>query len=252
MVTQWTYASFGTRRRRLDRLEATLRTTESTTGKTTLLPKPLLRGWFHAVAAVASVVLTLALCLLTHQNIPRLISMLIFGLSMVELYTVSAAYHIGTGHWSAAVARRLRALDHANIFVLIAGTYTPLSLALLSGWLKPGILALIWALALTGVSLAWLTLRAPRWVSACLYVGMGWVALLALPAFLARLPWVAVGLLLLGGVLYSVGALIYALKWPNPFPRVLGFHEVFHLFVIAGSVSFAIVITVWAAVLPRA
>lgn len=219
----------------------------------TALPfKPLLRGWFHAVAAVASVVLTLALCLLTYHNTPRLISMLIFGLSMVELYTVSATYHIGTGHWSSNAARRLRSLDHANIFVLIAGTYTPLCLALLTGWLQPGILVLIWALALTGVGLASLSLRAPRWVTAGLYVGMGWVALLALPAFLERLPWPAVGLLLLGGVLYSVGALIYTLKWPNPFPRVLGFHEVFHLFVIAGSVSFATVIAVWATALPLA
>jgi hemolysin III len=236
----------------LERLEATLSADKSIISETNLPSKPLLRGWFHAVAAVGSVVLTLALCLLTYRNTPRLVSMLIFGLSMVELYTVSATYHIGTGHWSATVARRLRALDHANIFVLIAGTYTPLCLALLSGWLQPGILVLIWALALAGVGLASLTLRAPRWIAAGLYVAMGWVALLVLPAFLARLPWPAVGLLLLGGVLYSVGALIYALKWPNPFPRVLGFHEVFHLFVIAGSISFATVIIIWATVLPRA
>jgi hemolysin III len=228
-----------------------VRAEESKQREMALPYKPLLRGWFHAAAAVASVALTLALCLLTYQNIPRLISMLIFGLSMVELYSVSATYHIGTGHWSSNVARRLRALDHANIFVLIAGTYTPLCLALLTGWLQPGILVLIWALALTGVSLASLTLRAPRWVRSVLYVGMGWVSLVALPAFLERLPWPAVGLLLLGGALYSIGALIYALKWPNPFPRVLGFHEVFHLFVIAGSVSFAAVITVWATTLPQ-
>jgi hemolysin III len=203
--------------------------------------------------------------------------MLIFGLSMVELYTVSATYHIGTGHWSSNAARRLRALvsvfgsvvaavllkqtdasetDGYQIYAIIKGTainndgaekisYTASSVPAQSR-------AMVEALALTGVGVASLTLRAPRWVTAGLYVGMGWVALLALPAFLERLPWPAVGLLLLGGVLYSVGALIYTLKWPNPFPRVLGFHEVFHLFVIAGSVSFATVIAVWATVLPLA
>jgi hemolysin III len=214
------------------------------------LPKPLLRGWFHAVAAVAAAIFTLLLCLLTRQNTLRLVTMLVFGLSMVELYTVSATYHIGTGRWSATTARRLRALDHANIFVLIAGTYTPLCIALLSGWLQPAILGSIWGLAVIGVSLASLTLRAPRWLSASLYVGMGWVAVLALPAFLQRLPGVAVWLLLLGGALYTTGAVIYARKRPNPFPRILGFHEIFHLLVIAGSVVFSVVIALWAAVSP--
>ena len=212
------------------------------------LPKPLLRGWFHAVAAVAAAIFTLLLCLLTHQHTLRLVTMLVFGLSMIELYTVSAAYHIGTGRWSITTARRLRALDHANIFVLIAGTYTPLCIALLSGWMQPAILVSIWGLAIVGVSLATLTLRAPRWLSASLYIGMGWVAVLALPAFLQRLPGVAVWLLLLGGAFYTTGAVIYIRKHPNPFPRVLGFHEIFHLLVIAGSVVFSVVIALWTAV----
>ena len=212
------------------------------------LPKPLLRGWFHAVAAIAAAIFTLLLCLLTQQNTLHLVTVLVFGLSMIELYTVSATYHIGTGRWSAATARRLRALDHANIFVLIAGTYTPLCIALLSGWLQPAILGSIWGLALVGISLATLTLRAPRWLSASLYIGMGWVAVLALPAFLQRLPGVAVWLLLLGGALYTTGAVIYVRKRPNPFPRIFGFHEIFHLLVIAGSIVFSVVITLWAAI----
>jgi hemolysin III len=208
--------------------------------------KPLLRGWFHAAASVASLALTVVLCLMAHKDALRLFAVLIFGLSMVELYTVSAAYHIGTGFWSKATARRLRALDHANIFVLIAGTYTPLCIALLTSWLRLTILALIWGVALAGISLATLTLRAPRSLTTGLYVGMGWVAILALPAFLRALPPLGFILLLLGGVLYTIGAVIYARKWPDPFPRVLGFHEIFHIFVIAGSISFAVVIAVWA------
>ena len=206
--------------------------------------KPLLRGWFHAIAAVGSVVLTVALCWQSRTDLPKLVSMLIYGLSMIELYTVSALYHIGT--WRDPVRRKFRALDHANIFILIAGTYTPLCFNLLSGWLRPTILLVIWTLAVLGTSIATFTLHTPRWVTAGLYVGMGWVVVLALPAFLLVVPWSVVALLLLGGLLYTIGAVIYARRWPNPFPRVFGFHEIFHLFVIAGSVSFAIAVWFWA------
>ncbi len=211
--------------------------------------KPLLRGWSHALAALASVILTLALCWLSRQDPPRLVSMLIFGLSMIELYTLSAIYHIIT--WSPARRRVLRAIDHANIFVLIAGTYTPLCFNILTGWVRDAILTAIWLLALTGVSISIFTLHFPRWATAALYIGMGWVVVLALPAFLAVLPWTAVATLLLGGILYTVGAVIYARKWPNPFPSVWGYHEIFHLFVIAGSVAFAVCVWVWALPFPR-
>lgn len=211
--------------------------------------KPLLRGWFHAVAAVGAVVLTIVLCWLSRGDTPRLISMLIFGLSMVELYTVSATYHIG--RWPERTRRVLRSLDHANIFVLIAGTYTPLCFNILDGWLRITILSIIWFLALLGMAFSVLTLRLPRWVGASLYIGMGWVALLAIPGFLAVLPWTAVATLVLGGLLYTIGAVVYARRWPNPFPRILGFHEIFHLFVIAGSIAFAACIWIWALPFPR-
>ncbi len=206
--------------------------------------KPLLRGWSHAVAAVASIVLTVILCWLSRQDAPRLLSMLVFGLSMIELYTVSALYHIIT--WSPGKRRVLRAIDHANIFVLIAGTYTPLCFNILTGWLRVTILVVIWLLALLGVSMSVFTLKLPRWATAALYIGMGWVVVLALPAFLAVLPWTAVATLLLGGVLYTAGAVVYARKKPDPFPRVWGYHEVFHLFVILGSVAFAACVWIWA------
>jgi hemolysin III len=211
--------------------------------------KPLMRGWSHVLAAMASLLLTVALCWRSSTDLPRLISLLIFGLSMLELYSISALYHVG--RWREKPRRILRAIDHANIFVLIAGTYTPLCFNILSGWLRIVILVVIWALAALGVGLAIFTLHLPRWITAALYIGMGWVVVLALPAFLAVLPWYAVAILLLGGVLYTIGAIVYARKRPDPFPRVFGFHEVFHLFVIAGSAAFASCIWIWAVTFPR-
>ena len=217
--------------------------------ETAIEKKPLMRGWFHAVAAIASVGLTIALCWRTRDDPPRAISMAIFGLSMIELYTVSALYHMG--RWKLSVRKVWRALDHANIFVLIAGTYTPLVFNVLDGWLRPTLLIVIWLCAVVGVALATLTLRAPRWLTATLYVAMGWVSVFALPAFVQALSWPPELVLLLGGVLYTIGALIYARRWPNPFPRIFGFHEVFHLFVIAGSIAFAVMIWIWVAPFPR-
>jgi hemolysin III len=218
--------------------------------------KPLLRGWFHAVAAVGAVVVTIALTWLSRDDPPRLYSMLVFGLSMIALYTVSAIYHIGS--WTEKPRRVLRSLDHSNISLLIAGTYTPLCFNLLDGTFRTFMLLAVWLSALAGMALSvsiglpGVTWEVPRPLSTALYIAMGWISLLALPAFLAVLPGPVIGLLLLGGVFYTVGAIIYARKKPNPFPTVLGFHEVFHLFVIAGSVVFTIVIWVWVLPFPRA
>jgi hemolysin III len=217
--------------------------------ETISVKKPLLRGWFHAAAAIGAVVLTVILCWITWGDIPRMISMLIFGLSMIELYTISAIYHIG--NWPPSQRRILRTIDHANIFILIAGTYTPLCFNVLSGWFRIAMLLVIWLLATLGVCLSFFTLKLPRWVLAGLYIGMGWVAILALPAFMSKLPWTAMATLALGGILYTIGAAIYARKKPDPFPNVLGFHEVFHLFVIAGGVAFAACIWIWAVPFPR-
>lgn len=211
--------------------------------------KPLLRGWSHAVATVASIALTIVLCWLSREDIPRLLSMLIFGLSMIELYAVSAVYHII--NWSIAKRRVWRAIDHANIFVLIAGTYTPLCFNILTGWVRVTILIVIWLLALTGISLSIFTSKFSRRIMTALYISIGWVAVLALPAFLAVLPWIAVATLISGGVLYTIGAVIYARKKPDPSPKVWGYHEIFHLFVIAGSVAFAACVWIWALPFPR-
>ncbi|GLV56100.1 hemolysin III [Dictyobacter sp. S3.2.2.5] len=213
--------------------------------------KPFLRGWFHAFAAVAALLLTVVLCWYSRADLPRFISLLIFGLSMIEMYTVSAIYHIV--HWEPARRRVWRALDHANIFVLIAGTYTPLCFNILSGWVRVTLLVAIWLLAGTGIGFTLFpyALRVPKWFNALLYILMGWIAILALPAFLAVLPWSFVWTMIAGGILYTIGALVYASHWPNPLPRYFGYHEIFHLFVIGGSVAFASCVWLWALHFPR-
>jgi hemolysin III len=162
---------------------------------------------------------------------------------MVELFAVSAIYHIGT--WRPEVRRKLRAVDHSNIFVLIAGTYTPICFNALEGWLRVTILMAVWLLAVIGVGLATFATRLPRWAGTAIYIGMGWASVLALPALLAALPSEAIMLLFLGGVAYTIGGIIYALKRPNPFPHIFGFHEIFHLLVIMGAALHVIAIWTW-------
>ena len=213
-------------------------------------PKPLLRGWLHAAAAIASVGVTVALLWNTWGDPPKSLSMLIFGFSMVALYTVSAVYHIGD--WRPRVHRILRSLDHSNIFLLIAGTYTPLCFNVLSGWVRPTLLGAVWSVGIVGIVLAVLRPQLSREAGTALYIGMGWIAVAAIPALLETLPPLPILLLALGGILYTVGGVIYALKRPDPFPRVFGFHEIFHLFVIAGSAAMAAVIWGWVVPYPRA
>ncbi len=220
--------------------------TESAIGVT---PKPLLRGWLHAGAAVGAIVLTVALCGRSSQDLPRFLSMLVFGLSMVELFAVSAIYHIGK--WRPAVHSKLRAVDHANIFILIAGTYTPVFFNALTGWIRPTFLAAVWILALMGIALAAFTIRWPRWVGTSLYIIMGWVSVLAVPALLETLTYEPILVILLGGVAYTLGAVVYALKKPNPSPRIFGFHEIFHLLVVLGAALDAAAIWAWILPLPR-
>jgi hemolysin III len=211
--------------------------------------KPLLRGWFHPAAGVASLVATIVLMVKTSDDIPRLVSLLVFGISMILLFTVSSVYHIG--NWSPRVRPVLRAFDHSNIYVLIAGTYTPICVNILSGGMRIFVLTLIWCAAIAGISTSWISTRLPRWISTAIYIGMGWVVLIPLPTLFRRLPEGALIGLFLGGFSYTLGAVVYALKKPDPFPRVFGFHEIFHIFVVVGSVAFAAVIWIWVVPFPR-
>jgi hemolysin III len=218
----------------------------SSRGPLTGPPKPLLRGWLHAVGAVAALITTFAFLADTTGDRPLFLSLLVFGLSMILLYVVSAVYHIG--NWPERSRMLLRTLDHANIFVFIGGAYTPICVVLLDGAARVALLAVIWGLAVAGVVGSFFTLRMPRGALILLYIGMGWIALILLPQMRQALSLQPVLLLIAGGVFYTLGALIYAFRWPNPLPRVFGFHELFHLLVIAGTV--AITATIWVWVVP--
>ena len=216
-----------------DRMDAEHVTRKGRRSKKTL--REPVSGLTHAVGGVLAVV-GLGVLLETAASTGRLDQLLafgIFGLSLVALYAVSALYHLLP--LSPAGVARLRRLDHMTIFVLIAGTYTPFCLLALDGGWRWGLLALIWSLALCGVILKLRWMDAPRWLSVALYLGMGWIAVIAASELLRAVPPGGIAWVLSGGLVYSAGALAYGLKRPNPVPGVFGFHEVWHIFVLAGS-----------------
>jgi hemolysin III len=195
--------------------------------------KPRLRGWIHAgmfpVATVASVILV-ALA----PTAPLTVACAVFGVAAMLLFGISAIYHRGT--WSPRVAGVLRRLDHTNIFLVIAGTYTPLAVALLPADTARTLLIVVWSGAVVGMLARIFWLGAPRWVYVPVYIALGWVAVWFLPTFGraenggAAVVW----LVSIGGFAYTLGALVYGLKRPNPSPRWFGFHEVFHLLTVVG------------------
>jgi hemolysin III len=192
-----------------------------------------INGLSHLVGGLLASVGLVVLLATSAGRADRLVAFGIFGLSLIALYTASALYHLLP--LSPAGIARLRRLDHMMIFVLIAGTYTPFCLLALEGGWRLGLLCLIWSLALCGILLKLLWMDAPRWFSVILYLGMGWVAVIASPALFRAVPASGMAWVLGGGLIYSAGALIYGLKRPNLVPGVFGFHELWHLFVVAGS-----------------
>ena len=205
--------------------------------------KPRLRGVSHQWAFFVSLISGILLVLLATTTRAS-VAVGIYGASVSALFGVSALYHRGT--WNAPARRRLRRLDHAMIFLLIAGTYTPVGLLVLKGPLATVVLAVVWGGALAGtvLELAWTT--APRWLGGTVYLALGWVAVVALPQLFAHLG-VAGGLLIVaGGLVYSAGAAVYALRRPDPVPAVFGYHEVFHVLVIAGVAAHFLAISLFA------
>lgn len=192
--------------------------------------KPHLRGWLHAgvfpLAVVAGVVLVVL-----AEGTRATVGNAIYAATAALLFGVSALYH--RGQWSPRTERLLKRLDHSNIFLIIAGTYTPFSLLLLEETSARTLLWLVWAGALAGVVFRVLWVGAPRWLYTPVYVALGWVALFYLPDLLRGGGVALVVLLAAGGLLYTAGGLVYALKRPNPSPTWFGFHEVFHALTLA-------------------
>jgi len=206
--------------------------------------KPLLRGWSHGLAALASVAGLVALVLVTRNDPAKLVSMVVYGTGLVLLFAVSGTYHIF--NWPPRVKDWLRRADHATIFVFIAATYTPLVFNVLDGWLRMAALVAIWACAAAGVAGAAPFLRIPRRLLAALYLAMGWLAVVMLVPLTAALGWVAALLIALGGLQYTLGAAAYAFKKPRLWPRVFGYHELFHVAVITASITFYVIVVHYA------
>jgi hemolysin III len=191
--------------------------------------KPRLRGWLHAVTFPLSVAAGIVLFALSPTPETR-VSSGVFAVSAMLLFGSSTLFH--RGRWSPRTRDMLRRLDHASIFLLIAGTYTPFAVLLLEGETQRLMLLLVWAGALGGIAFRVLWMDAPRWMYVPVYVAMGWAAVFWMNEFAASAETIVLLLIIAGGLLYSVGGLVYGFQRPNPLPRWFGFHEVFHTLTV--------------------
>ncbi len=202
-------------------------------------------GLTHLGGALASLGGLIALLLVGWQSVEKVLSSLVYGMSLVGLFSASAAYHLTRAR--PRVIEALRKLDHSAIYLLIAGTYTPFCLNAFEGFWRWGLLSIIWGLAALGIGVKMFTLRAPRALTAGVYVAMGWLALIAIGEMLLRLSPFVLTWLIAGGVIYTLGAIVYATRIMNIRPPVFGFHEVWHIFVLLGALAHFIAVmgVVW-------
>ena len=208
--------------------------------------KPRLRGWLHAYAAVISIASGAALVAVAAATRGERAGTTtgIYAATVTLLFGTSALYH--RVNWGPVAHRVMKRLDHSMIFVFIAGTYTPIAVLTLPRTSALAVLIAVWTGALCGVALQTAWRGAPRWLSAPCYIALGWVAAFVIPDLLHNAGVAAFVLIMLGGVVYTLGAVVYALKRPDPLPGVFGFHEVFHLCTIVAAVSHYVAI--WLAV----
>ena len=203
--------------------------------------KPKLRGWLHLATAPLTLAAGIVLVVLSPTATTRIGSALFAGSALV-LFSVSAIYHTGT--WSPRTWAFLRRFDHSNIFLLIAGSYTPFALILLEGTQQVVLLSVVWSGAIAGVAFRVFWTDAPRWLYTPIYIALGWAAIFFIPGFFRGATELGDGigvaiftLIVAGGALYTLGGVVYGFKRPIPWPRWFGFHEVFHTFTILAFVS---------------
>ncbi len=196
--------------------------------------KPRLRGWLHAASAPLTLAAGIVLIALSPNAATR-VGSAIFAASALVLFTVSAVYH--RGHWSPRTWGFLRRFDHANIFLLIAGSYTPFTLLLLEGDDRTVLLTVVWVGAGLGILFRIFWSHAPRWLYTPIYIGLGWAAIFYFGDFVANAGTAVLTLMVVGGLLYTLGGVVYGLKRPNPSPTWFGFHEVFHTLTILAFVT---------------
>jgi len=203
-------------------------------------------GLTHLFTAIAAVIGLVALLIIGGRGNPgKEISLAIYGVSVIVLFAASATYHMVKA--SPKVIEILRKFDHSAIYLLIAGSYTPICFNMFTGFWKWGMLAVIWSFALIGIGIKIFIIRAPRWVNTGVYLCMGWMAVFALKEMLTRVPTGALIWLAAGGIIYTLGAIVYATKIFNFVPGKFGFHEVWHIFVILGALAHFIAILAYIA-----
>lgn len=201
--------------------------------------RPLLRGWFHVGALVAVLVAGPLLVAAGHGAAERA-ALVVYVVSLVALFGVSAGFHRIT--WSPAARRRMRRADHSTIFVGIAGTYTVVAVLALHGWAELAVLLIVWVGAAVGIGVRQFLLDAPKWAVSLPYLVVGWTAVVVIPQLVRGLGGAGFALIVVGGMAYTAGAIVYALRRPNPVPGVFGYHEVFHACTIVGATLHFVVI----------
>lgn len=193
--------------------------------------KPVLRGWIHTISAPLTTVAALVLVILA-PTVGTKVACAVFLVCSALLFGTSAVYHRGT--WGVNMEAVLRRMDHANIFLLIAGTYTPIAVAALPPSSATTLLGIVWGGAVVGILMRVFWLGAPRWVYTPIYILLGWVALWFMGDLVASVGWAVVWLLISGGLVYTLGAVFYGFRWPGRGARVFGFHEAFHTCTVIG------------------
>ena len=192
-------------------------------------------GLTHLGAAIVSVSGLIALIFISWGDTARSVSVLVYGISLITMFSASATYHMTMS--TPKVIEILRKIDHAAIYLLIAGSYTPFCINAFSGFWKWGLLMVVWSLALVGVGVKIFIISAPRWVNAGVYVLMGWLCIAAMQQMLVALPFAALIWLIIGGVIYTLGAVVYITKILDFIPGTFGFHESWHIFVMLAAAA---------------